>query len=248
MSWDINSTRSVNGLCGAHPSKEAGHERDVRDVHKVVAGRLRSDVLTDWGLRYGLPEIPRQSGDISDVGEVVVVEVDRPGVGATGQVRVGTDVALERRREPIAIGVVGRDGPRGVARCRRGCGGRRGRGGKCWRGGRRGCGGGNGSRRAGGAHRLREDEFQVVKEVAAVALVLATLGIYGVVSYAIGQRSREIGVRMALGAGRADIRNLVLRQGMLWAIVGVSIGVCAAFGLARFIANLVFPVPVCFAR
>ena len=77
---------------------------------------------------------------------------------------------------------------------------------------------------------------------AAVALVLATLGIYGVVSYAIGQRSREIGVRMALGAGRADIRNLVLRQGMLWAIVGVSIGVCAAFGLARFIANLVFGV------
>src|SRR5206468_8425820 len=90
----------VNGLCGAHPSKEAGHERDVRDVHKVVAGRLRSDVLTDWGLRYGLPEIPRQSGDISDVGEVVVVEVDRPGVGATGQVRVGTDVALESGGKP----------------------------------------------------------------------------------------------------------------------------------------------------
>ena len=77
---------------------------------------------------------------------------------------------------------------------------------------------------------------------AAVALVLATVGIYGVVSYSIGQRSREIGVRMALGAGRADVRNLVLRQGMLLAIVGVAIGVCAAFGLARFTASLLFGV------
>lgn len=77
---------------------------------------------------------------------------------------------------------------------------------------------------------------------AAVALTLATVGIYGVVSYSISQRRREIGVRMALGAGPADIRNLVLRRGMLLAIVGVSIGVCAAFGLARFIASLLFGV------
>jgi putative ABC transport system permease protein len=77
---------------------------------------------------------------------------------------------------------------------------------------------------------------------AASALVLATVGIYGVVSYSIAQRSREIAVRMALGAGRANIRNLVLRQGMLLAIVGVSIGVGAAFGLVRFIASLLFGV------
>ncbi|HET6180696.1 MAG TPA: ABC transporter permease [Candidatus Sulfotelmatobacter sp.] len=77
---------------------------------------------------------------------------------------------------------------------------------------------------------------------AAVALVLATVGIYGVVSYVIVQRSREIGVRMALGAGRTNIRNLVLRQGMLLAIVGVLIGMCAAFGLARFIASLLLGV------
>ena len=77
---------------------------------------------------------------------------------------------------------------------------------------------------------------------AASALVLAIVGIYGVVSYSIAQRSREIGVRMALGAGRPEIRNLVLRQGMLLAIIGVSIGVCAAFGLMRFIASLLFGV------
>ncbi len=74
------------------------------------------------------------------------------------------------------------------------------------------------------------------------ALILATVGIYGVVSYSVAQRSREVGIRMALGAGRNDIRNLVLRQGMLLAIVGVSIGVCAAFCLARFIASLLFGV------
>jgi len=77
---------------------------------------------------------------------------------------------------------------------------------------------------------------------AAAALFLATVGIYGVVSYSIAQRSREIGVRMALGAGRTHIRNLVLRQGMLSAVIGVSIGVCAAFGLARFIASFLFGV------
>jgi putative ABC transport system permease protein len=77
---------------------------------------------------------------------------------------------------------------------------------------------------------------------AASALLLAIVGIYGVVSYSIAQRSREIGVRMALGAGRPEIRNLIVRQGMLLAIVGVSIGVCAAFGLMRFIASLLFGV------
>jgi putative ABC transport system permease protein len=74
------------------------------------------------------------------------------------------------------------------------------------------------------------------------ALVLATVGIYGVVSYSVAQRSREIGVRMALGAGGANVRNLILRQGMLLAIVGVSIGVCAAFGLVHFIASLLFDI------
>ena len=77
---------------------------------------------------------------------------------------------------------------------------------------------------------------------AASAFVLATLGIYGVVSCSIAQRSREIGVRMALGAGRSNIRNLVLRQGMLLAILGVVLGVGAASGLVRFLASLLFGV------
>jgi putative ABC transport system permease protein len=77
---------------------------------------------------------------------------------------------------------------------------------------------------------------------AASALVLAIVGIYGVISYSIAQRRREIGVRMALGAGRTNIRNLVLRQGMLLAIIGVSIGVSAAFGSVRFLASFLFSV------
>jgi putative ABC transport system permease protein len=77
---------------------------------------------------------------------------------------------------------------------------------------------------------------------AASALLLAIVGIYGVVSYSIAQRSREIGVRMALGAGRGEIRNLILRQGMVLAAVGVAIGIGAAFGLVRFIASLLFGV------
>ncbi len=77
---------------------------------------------------------------------------------------------------------------------------------------------------------------------AASALVLAIIGIYGVVSYSTAQRSREIGVRMALGAGRSEIRNLILRQGMLLAMVAISIGVCAALALARFISSLLFDV------
>ncbi len=77
---------------------------------------------------------------------------------------------------------------------------------------------------------------------ASFALVLATVGIYGVVSYSIAQRRREIGVRMALGADRANIRNLILQQGMSTAVIGISIGVCMAFALVRFLASFLFGV------
>jgi predicted permease len=76
----------------------------------------------------------------------------------------------------------------------------------------------------------------------AVALVLAAIGIYGLMAYSVQQRTQEIGIRMALGADRNTIRNLVVWQGMKLAIVGVILGIGAAFGLTRLIASFLFGV------
>ncbi|HEU5039369.1 MAG TPA: ABC transporter permease [Gemmatimonadales bacterium] len=75
-----------------------------------------------------------------------------------------------------------------------------------------------------------------------IALMLASIGIYGVMSYSVTQRSRELGVRIALGAGRADVLRLVLRQGMSLALIGIAIGVGAALVLTRVIESQLFGV------
>jgi ABC-type antimicrobial peptide transport system permease subunit len=76
----------------------------------------------------------------------------------------------------------------------------------------------------------------------ASALLLAAIGIYGLMAYSVEQRSQEIGIRLALGAEASQVKNMVVLQGMRLTLAGVVVGVAAAFGLTRFIASFLFGV------
>ena len=74
------------------------------------------------------------------------------------------------------------------------------------------------------------------------ALLLAAIGIYGLMAYSVAQRTQEIGIRIALGAEVAAVRRMVVVQGMRLAVIGVVVGLASAYGLTRFIASFLFGV------
>jgi putative ABC transport system permease protein len=83
---------------------------------------------------------------------------------------------------------------------------------------------------------------QVLGTFALLALMLAAVGIYGVISYAVTQRTREIGVRIALGAGGAQVLALVVGQGARVALIGIVIGGLSALGVSRVLTSLLYEV------
>jgi putative ABC transport system permease protein len=79
---------------------------------------------------------------------------------------------------------------------------------------------------------------------AGVAMLIAAIGIYGVLAYSVNQRTREIGLRMALGAPRARVLRLIVGEGMMVGAIGIGAGLIGALALSRVLASLVFDVPV----
>ena len=77
---------------------------------------------------------------------------------------------------------------------------------------------------------------------AGLALLLAAIGLYGVLAYSVSQRTRELGIRLALGAGEGDVRRMVVRQGVVLAVCGLVPGLLAAWALSRVITRLLYNV------
>jgi putative ABC transport system permease protein len=88
----------------------------------------------------------------------------------------------------------------------------------------------------------RRVSMQLFTVFACAALLLAAIGIYGVMAYSVTQRTQEIGIRMALGAQKSDVLAMIVRQGMTLALIGIAVGLVGAFGLTRLIASLLFGV------
>ena len=88
----------------------------------------------------------------------------------------------------------------------------------------------------------RRTPMLLLSSFAGVAMLLAMLGIYGVTAYYVTQRTHEIGVRMALGARMSDVLMLVLSRGVIFALIGIAIGIAGAFGLTRYLTTLLFGV------
>jgi putative ABC transport system permease protein len=83
---------------------------------------------------------------------------------------------------------------------------------------------------------------QLMGLFAVAALLVSAIGLYGLIAYSVAQRTQEIGIRMAVGAGRGDVLNLVIGEGMKLAVIGVAIGLIAAFALTRWMESLLFGI------
>lgn len=88
----------------------------------------------------------------------------------------------------------------------------------------------------------RKFNMSVLALFAGIALTLATLGIYGVMTYSVAQRTHEVGIRMALGAQKSDVLGLVIKNGIILTLIGVAIGIVIAFSLTRLMSALLFEI------
>jgi len=94
------------------------------------------------------------------------------------------------------------------------------------------------------ANSTAEPRFQtaLVGSFAVLGFILASIGVYGVISYSVVQQTHQLGVRMALGAQRGDILHMILREGMLLAITGIAVGIGGALALTRVLRSMLFEI------